>query len=199
MPKSKERCREIREEMRNTILQKSLLYFAKNGFAGTKISDLSKHIGIAQGTIYVYFESKEELFREILKIADSSEMLNKMKLLLAMPISAKKKLHMLSETVLNRLVEDENFAAMIALSTQMVLEKNEECSSEETIYQTEIYRYTSKIIEQGQKEKSMVAGSSMKLVDYYWGVVYLYSLRRLFTTEYEMISVEDLERTVLKG
>lgn len=93
----------------------------------------------------------------------------------------------------------ENFAAMIALSTQMVLEKNEECSSEETIYQTEIYRYTSKIIEQGQKEKSMVAGSSMKLVDYYWGVVYLYSLRRLFTTEYEMISVEDLERTVLKG
>ncbi len=199
MPKSKERCREIREEMRNTILQKSLLYFAKNGFAGTKISDLSKHIGIAQGTIYVYFESKEELFREILKIADSSEMLNKMKLLLAMPISAKKKLHMLSETVLNRLVEDENFAAMIALSTQMVLEKNEEYSSEETIYQTEIYRYTSKIIEQGQKEKSMVAGSSMKLVDYYWGVVYLYSLRRLFTTEYEMISVEDLERTVLKG
>ncbi len=199
MPKSKERCREIREEMRNTILQKSLLYFAKNGFAGTKISDLSKHIGIAQGTIYVYFESKEELFREILKIADSSEMLNKMKLLLALPISAKKKLHMLSETVLNRLVEDENFAAMIALSTQMLLEKNEEYSSEETIYQTDIYRYTSKIIEQGQKEKSMVAGSSMKLADYYWGVVYLYSLRRLFTTEYEMISVEDLERTVLKG
>lgn len=149
--------------------------------------------------IYVYFESKEELFREILKIADSSEMLNKMKLLLAMPISAKKKLHMLSETVLNRLVEDENFAAMIAVSTQMLLEKNAAYSSEETIYQTEIYRYTSKIIEQGQKEKSMVAGSSMKLVDYYWGVVYLYSLRRLFTTEYEMISVEDLERTVLKG
>lgn len=45
----------------------------------------------------------------------------------------------------------------------------------------------------------MVAGSSMKLADYYWGVVYLYSLRRLFTTEYEMISVEDLERTVMKG
>lgn len=199
MPKSKERCKEIREEMRNTILQKSLLYFARNGFAGTKISDLSKHIGIAQGTIYVYFESKEELFREILKIADSSEMLKKMKPLLAMPISAKKKLHILSETVLNRLVEDETFAAMIALSTQMLLEKNREYSSEETIYQTELYRYTSKIIEQGQKEKSVVAGSSMKLADYYWGVVYLYSLRRLFTTEYEMISVEDLERTVMKG
>lgn len=199
MPKSKERCQEIREEMRNTILQKSLLYFARNGFAGTKISDLSKNIGIGQGTIYVYFESKEELFQEILKIADSNEMLNKMKLLAAMPISAKKKLHMLSETVLNRLEEDETFAAMIALNTQILLEKNEAYSSEETTYQTKLYNYTSKIIEQGQKEKSMVDGSSMKLADYYWGVVYLYSLKRLFTSEYEMISVDDLERTVLKG
>lgn len=199
MPKSKERCQEIREEMRNTILQKSLLYFARNGFAGTKISDLSKNIGIAQGTIYVYFESKEELFQEILKIADSNEMLKKMKMLVVMPISAKKKMRMLSDTILNRLVEDETFAAMIALNTQMLLEKNEAYSSEETTYQTELYNYTSKIIEQGQREKSMVDGSSMKLADYYWGVVYLYSLKRLFTTEYEMISVEDLERTVLRG
>lgn len=199
MPKSKERCKEIREEMRNTILQKSLLYFARNGFAGTKISDLSKNIGIGQGTIYVYFESKEELFQEILKIADSNEMLKKMKLLVAMPISAKKKLRMLSETVLNRLEEGETFAAMIALNTQMLLEKNEAYSSEETTYQTEPYNYISQIIEQGQKEKSMVDGSSMKLADYYWGVVYLYSLKRLFTSKYEMISVDDLERTVLKG
>lgn len=199
MPKSKERCQEIREEMKNTILQKSLLYFARNGFAGTKISDLSKNIGIGQGTIYVYFESKEELFQEILKIADSNEMLKKMKLLVSMPISAKKKICMLSETVLKRLEEDETFAAMITLNTQMLLEKNEAYSSEETTYQTELYNYTSKIIEQGQKEKSMVAGSSMKLADYYWGVVYLYSLKRLFTSEYEMISVDDLERTVLKG
>lgn len=199
MPKSKERCQEIREEMRNTILQKSLLYFARNGFAGTKISDLSKNIGIAQGTIYVYFESKEELFQEILKLADSKEVLQKMKLLVALPVSAKKKLHMLSDTILTRLAEDESFAAMIALNTQMLLERNAEYSSGETTYQTELYRYTSNIIEQGQKEKSMVDGSSMKLADYYWGVVYLYSLKRLFTTEYEMISVDDLERTVLKG
>lgn len=199
MPKSKERCQEIREEMRNTILQKSLLYFARNGFAGTKISDLSKNIGIAQGTIYLYFDSKEELFQEILKIADSNEMLKKMKLLMTLPISAKKKLRMLSETVLNQLKEEETFAAMITLNTQMLLEKNQTYSSGETTYQTKLYQYTSKIIEQGQKEKSMVDGSSMKLADYYWGVIYLYSLKRLFTTEYEMISVDDLERTVLKG
>lgn len=199
MPKSKERCQEMREQMRETILQKSLLYFARNGFAGTKISDLSRNIGIGQGTIYVYFESKEELFREILKIADGSQTLKQMKLLVKMPISAKKKIRMLSETIMKKLETDENFAAMIALNTQMLLEKNKEYSSEDTTYQTQLYQYTAQMIEQGQKENSMVDGSSMKLADYYWGVVYLYSLKRLFTTEYEMISVEDLERTIVKG
>lgn len=46
MPKSAERCEEIRQQMREHILQESVLYFAKNGFAGTKISDLAKYIGI---------------------------------------------------------------------------------------------------------------------------------------------------------
>jgi AcrR family transcriptional regulator len=199
MPKSKERCQEIRAEMRNTILQKSLLYFARNGFAGTRISDLSKSIGIAQGTIYVYFESKEDLFQEILKIADSREMVQQMEQLASLPIPAKQKLHILSETVLNRLETEESFAAMIALNTQMLLEKNESYASGETTYQTKLYDYTAQIIRQGQNEQSMVDGSAMKLADYYWGVVYLYSLKRLFTTQYEMITAEDLERTVLKG
>lgn len=199
MPKSKERCQEIREKMRNTILKKSLLYFAKNGFAGTKISDLSRNIGIGQGTIYVYFQSKEDLFQEILKIADSNKILKQMKVLVYTPIPAKKKIRLLSENVMKNLQEDENFAAMIALNTQMLLEKAKNYSSVDTTYQSKLYAYTAKIIEQGQKEGTMVEGSSMKLADYYWGVIYLYSLKRLFTTEYEMISIEDLERTILKG
>lgn len=198
MPKSKERCQEIREEMRNTILKKSLLYFAKNGFAGTKISDLSRNIGIGQGTIYVYFESKEELFREILHIANYDRELKQMKLLLHLPISAKEKLRRLSERVMNRLVTDEMFAAKIALNTQMMLEQSKDFASVDTIYQSELYSYTSKIIEQGQKEGTMANGSAMKLADYYWGVVYIYALKSLFTTQYEMITAEDLERTVLK-
>lgn len=200
MPKSKERCQEIREEMRTTILQKSLLYFARNGFAGTKISDLSKNIGIGQGTIYVYFESKEDLFQEILRMVDFKEELQKIKLLVHMPfVNAKKKIHLLAEHVMAKLKEDELFAAKITLNTQMVFEKTKEYSSENTTYQTELYQVTAQIIEQGQKEGAIVEGSGMKLADYFWGVIYLYSLKRLFTTEYEMISVEDLERTVLKG
>ena len=198
MPKSQERCEEIRNEMRNKILHESMLYFARNGFAGTKISDLAKHIGIGQGTIYVYFDSKEELFLEIQKMINREEDIKQLKLLASLPLSAEKKIHKLTDTVMRQLKEDENFAGMIALNTQMLLEQDKSYASEGTTYQSESYKYTAKILSQGQKEGSVVEGAPLKLADYYWGVVYLYSLKKLFTTKYEMIDATDLERTVLR-
>lgn len=198
MPKSPERCEEIRNEMRSKILHESMLYFAKNGFSGTKISDLAKHIGIGQGTIYVYFSSKEELFLEIQKMVNREDDIKQLQLLEALPISAERKIHELTDTVLTQLKEDESFAGMIALSTQMLFEQDANYASEGTTYQSKLYQYTAKMIEQGQKEGSVVEGTPLKLADYYWGVVYLYSLKKLFTTKYEMIDAADLERTVLK-
>ena len=198
MPKSAERCQEIREAMRDKILRESMLYFARNGFSGSKISDLAKHIGIGQGTIYVYFKSKEDLFQEIHQMINWEKDIRRVKLLAGMPISAKQKIHKLTKNVLARLEQDESFAAVIALNTQMLLEMDAENSADQTTYQSELYQYMAKIIEQGQKEGNVVAGAPMKLADYYWGVVYLYALKKLFTSQYEMIDSEDLERTVLK-
>lgn len=197
MPKSAERCKEIREQTKEMILQKSILYFAKNGFAGTKIGELSKHIGIGQGTMYAYFESKEALFQEIHKIINYENDIKQLKSLSSFPIPAKKKIHELTEYILQQLNKDEDYASRIVLNTQMLFEQNADYSSNCTTYQSELYKYTAKIIEQGQKEDSAVAGSPLKLADYYWGVVYLYSLKKLFTTQYEMINSDDLERTVL--
>lgn len=198
MPKSAERCKEIREEMRNKILHDSMLYFARNGFSGTKISDLAKHIGIGQGTIYVYFDSKEDLFQEIHKMINRDKDIKQVKLLAGLPMPAKQKIHKMTKVILEKLKEDESFAGVIALNTQMVLEQDEGGSAGDTTYQLELYKYTAKIIEQGQKEGTVVEGEPMKLADYYWGVVYLYSLKKLFTTRYEMINEADLERTILK-
>lgn len=197
MPKTPERCQEIREETRKKILHDAMLYFARNGFSGTKISDLADYIGIGQGTLYIYFKSKEDLFKEIFAVCNNDKEIKDLKMLSHLPISAKNKIHKLSKTIIEKLEQDENYAAKITLTTQVFLEKNNSMS-ESTIYQSEIYQYTAKIIEQGQKEKNVVEGSAMKLADLYWGVVYLYALKKLFTTKYEIITVEDLERILLK-
>lgn len=197
MPKSQERCREIREETRSKIIHAAMLYFARNGFAGTKISDLARHIGIGQGTLYIYFKSKEELFHEIFALANSSKDIQELKSLSRLPISAKKKILRLSESIIGRLTQDDAFAAKIALSTQLMFEQKDFASAEAS-YQSELYQLTEKIIRQGQKEGSVTNGLPMKLADYYWGVVYLYALKKLFTTKYEMISAADLARVLLK-
>lgn len=197
MPKSKKQCQEIRDTMRATILQKSLLYFARNGFSGTKISDLARNIGIGQGTIYVYFESKEDLYKEIFAIANYEEELKKLELLTKIPIPAKEKMKQLSKIIIRKLKEDEIFSSKIVLNTQLILEQSNKASSIDTSYQTRLYELTEKIIKQGQKEKSVVNTSTMKLTDYYWSIVYTYALKRLFTSDFEFITAEDLNRSVL--
>lgn len=197
MPKSQERCQEIREETRSKILNDSMLYFAKNGFAGTKISDLAKHIGIGQGTLYIYFKSKEELFHEIFALTNNSKDIKELKILMNLPISAKKKIQKLSNSIMTKLIQDDVYAAKVALNTQMIFEQKDFVSAE-TTYQSELYQITEKIIKQGQKEGSIIDGLPMKLADYYWGVVYLYALKKLFTTKYEMISDKDLARVLLR-
>lgn len=197
MPKTSQRCQEIREETRKKILHDAMLYFARNGFAGTKISDLADYIGIGQGTLYIYFKSKEDLFKEIFVICNNDKEIKDLKLLSRLPISAKSKVHKLSTTVIEKLEQDENYAAKVTLTTQVLFEQDS-FISKSTTYQSEIYKCTAKIIEQGQKEKSVVEGSSIKLADFYWSVVYLYALKKLFTSKYETISVKDLDRILLK-
>lgn len=196
MPKSQQQCKQIREETRAKILHDAMLYFAKNGFAGTKINDLAKHIGIAPGTLYLYFESKEDLFRQVFAMADISSEVGELRLLAHLPLSARRKVRTLSDHVVTRLT-DETRAAKVALATQVMLEQNGFASAQ-TTYHSELYKITARIVEQGQREGSIVAGSALKLADYYWGVVYLYALKQLFTTDYETIDATDLARVLLR-
>lgn len=188
MPKSQERCKEIREETRNLIIRKSVLYFAKNGFDGTKISDLSRHIGIAQGTIYIYFKSKEELYSEIFSISDKIAKNDKLTTLEKLPLPADTKIRKLSDYLIKNLKEDEMFSAGIALYTQRLLEGEADQS---------FYKTTEKMIKQGQKEGCVVSGNSRKLSELYWGVVYLYAVKNMYQTDFAMINSDDLSRVLL--
>ncbi|MFA9398186.1 MAG: TetR/AcrR family transcriptional regulator [Clostridiaceae bacterium] len=196
MPKSKIQCEQIKENTKQNIIDKSILYFSKNGFSGTKIRDLSNYIGIAQGSIYNYFESKESLYNEIFQIINSQD-LKPMKQLVRLPISARKKVKILSEYLITELNENQKFAAVMTLSTQQILESDDNATSCAT-YQSEVYELLSRVVHQGQKEKTIVEGDVIKLVDYYWGVVYLYALKKLFTKNFTMIYPDDLSRILLK-
>ncbi|HTS89742.1 MAG TPA: TetR/AcrR family transcriptional regulator [Gemmatimonadales bacterium] len=49
------------------ILSAALEVFGEQGFARTRCEDVARRAGISKGTLYLYFESKDALFREMVR------------------------------------------------------------------------------------------------------------------------------------
>lgn len=54
-----------KEEIRGKIIQSAVECFSKNGFDGTKMDDVALSADVSKGTLYNYFENKEDLFQAL--------------------------------------------------------------------------------------------------------------------------------------
>ena len=50
-----------RQDKRKTILQAAIGVFAEKGFHRSRVSDIARRAGVADGTIYLYFKSKDDI------------------------------------------------------------------------------------------------------------------------------------------
>lgn len=57
---------------RAQILDAARQYFARHGVADTTVADIAGAAGVAKGTVYLYYQSKDEILRQILT-ADLAE------------------------------------------------------------------------------------------------------------------------------
>ena len=64
-PRTPEQFEEIREEKKRLIMQVGLELFANEGFHSTSISKIAQKANISKGLMYNYFESKEDLLKQI--------------------------------------------------------------------------------------------------------------------------------------
>ena len=61
------RWRRLPEERPQQILDAALSVFAEHGIDAAKLEEIAARAGVSKGTIYLYFPSKEELFREVVR------------------------------------------------------------------------------------------------------------------------------------
>ncbi|MCX6235120.1 MAG: TetR/AcrR family transcriptional regulator [Bacteroidetes bacterium] len=64
-PRTEKQFEEIRENKKALIMDTALELFASQGYYPTSISDIAQKAGISKGLMYNYFESKEDLIKEI--------------------------------------------------------------------------------------------------------------------------------------
>src|SRR5881397_1505651 len=57
------RWRRMPEERPAHILNAALEAFVENGFSATRLEDIAERAGVSKGTLYLYFESKDALFK----------------------------------------------------------------------------------------------------------------------------------------
>src|SRR5437016_14337209 len=58
------------EQTRARLLDAAKEIFEDNGFLEARISDIAERAGLSHGAFYHYFDSKEQIFREIAEMLD---------------------------------------------------------------------------------------------------------------------------------
>lgn len=63
-PKPRQRRKEARP---GELTQAALALFVEKGFAATRLEDVAARAGVSKGTLYLYFDSKEALFKAVIQ------------------------------------------------------------------------------------------------------------------------------------
>jgi AcrR family transcriptional regulator len=65
MPKARYQRR--KEDRPQEITQAALEAFTEKGYAATRVEEVAKRAGVSKGLMYLYFKTKEELFKAVVK------------------------------------------------------------------------------------------------------------------------------------
>ena len=61
------RFRRRKEDRPQEITAAALEAFAEKGYAATRVTDVARRAGVSKGLLYLYFRTKEELFKAVIK------------------------------------------------------------------------------------------------------------------------------------
>ena len=65
--KSKPRWERRKEARPQELLDAALELFVQRGYAATRLDDVAALAGVSKGTLYLYFDNKEELFKAVVR------------------------------------------------------------------------------------------------------------------------------------
>ena len=69
LPSGEPKFRRRKAERPDEIVEAALQVFAAKGFAAARLDDIAARAGVSKGALYLYFATKEELFRAVVEQA----------------------------------------------------------------------------------------------------------------------------------
>jgi TetR/AcrR family fatty acid metabolism transcriptional regulator len=147
MSRSLSSTRPILTDKREAILRAAIRVFANNGYFNSKVADIAREAGVADGTVYLYFKSKEEILHSIFDksmedaIADGRKRLEEVS-------DPREKLRRIAQLHLERLGADRDLAVVFQVELRGSTKFMEEFSAAGFAEYLGLIRST---IEEGQR------------------------------------------------
>lgn len=140
-------ARAVVADKREAILRAAIKVFAGKGYFNSKVSDIAGEAGIADGTVYLYFKSKDEILHSIFDRA-MAEFIAEGKKELAELKTPTERLRRIAELHLERLGADKDLAIVFQIELRGSTKFMREFSAAGFAEYLDIIRQT---IEEGQK------------------------------------------------
>lgn len=134
-------------DKREVISRSAIKVFAQKGYFNSKVADIAKEAGIADGTVYLYFKSKEEILHSIFDRA-MEDFIAEGKREIAEIASADGRLRRIAQLHLERLGADRDLAIVFQVELRGSTKFMEEFSGGGFAEYLDIIKKT---IEEGQK------------------------------------------------
>ena len=169
MARNKVLNQKMKDERKKRILSKALMLFATRGLAATKITDIASASEMSQGLLYHYYNSKEEIFTELIRHA-FERMNAAARELERLPVAPHEKIRMAMEGLLRGLEENEDSARyhlLIAQATasQAIPEEAKAIIRKENRVP---YDVMTRIIIEGQKKGTIKQHDAGELALIFW-------------------------------
>ena len=136
-------------DTKQCILNSALKVFSENNYHAASMAMIAEEAGVSKGTLYWHFDSKEELFREIV-LSGLDYFNEKFSNVAEEEITAEKKIYKIINFGVTTLIENSQMADILRNNVQLVSEDFQKRIEKKHRESVEIFI---KIIEQGIKEQ----------------------------------------------
>ncbi|HEX7294309.1 MAG TPA: TetR/AcrR family transcriptional regulator [Pyrinomonadaceae bacterium] len=147
-------------DKREAILRAAINVFAHNGYFNAKVADIAREAGVADGTVYLYFKSKEEILHSIFD-RSVDEAVAEAKKQLATISDPREKLRQIARLHLERLGADRDLAVVFQVELRGSTKFMEEFSAAGFAEYLTLIRTT---FEEGQRAGLFRADLNSKVV-----------------------------------
>ena len=171
MPRSEEANIQIKDDRQKQILASALRVFIHKGFAGAKMCDIATEAGISYGLMYHYFQSKDEIYTELVRNAvDSSR--RTMEQVRADDSEPIDKLRSLAQTIVTSVDEHQSAGYSFVLMMEAMTSENFPVQAALHTHDRErpLHALVS-IVEEGQRKGQIAGGDPLELVRTFFAAV----------------------------